>query len=162
MDIENKEFLLFLKCARQNNLRYLCIGGYAVNYYGYHRTTEDMDIWIAPTNENKICFLNTLKCMGYSEQEIAPISEEDFSTYFMCSLGSPPYVIDILTIIHKNVDFNKAEESAVIHQMENDIVLKLIPYDFLKTVKLLSRRDKDLWDIARLDELINLKNKLKK
>lgn len=95
MDIENEEFLLFLKCAQQNSLRYLCIGGYAVNYYGYHRMTEDMDIWIAPTNENKICFLNTLKCMSYSEQEISIIAEEDFSTYFMCSLGSPPNVIDI-------------------------------------------------------------------
>lgn len=71
MDIENKEFLLFLKCAQQNNLRYLCIGGFAVNYYGFHRFTEDMDIWIAPTNENKACFLNTLKCMKYPEDEVA-------------------------------------------------------------------------------------------
>lgn len=52
MDIENEEFLLFLKCAKKNNLRYMCIGGYAVNYYGFHRATDDMDIWIAPTNEN--------------------------------------------------------------------------------------------------------------
>ena len=157
MDIENEEFLLFLKCAAENSLRYLCIGGYAVNYYGYHRATEDMDIWIAPTNENKICFLNTLKCMSYSQEEINLIAEEDFSTYFMCSLGIPPHVIDIITIVHKNVDFNKAEEGAVIHQMENNIILKLIPYDFLKDVKLLSSREKDLWDVARLDELKNKK-----
>jgi hypothetical protein len=32
MDIENHEFVLFLNCASQNNLRYLCIGGYAVNF----------------------------------------------------------------------------------------------------------------------------------
>jgi len=44
MDIENEEFLLFLKCAKQNDLRYMCIGGYAINYYGYHRVTEDLDI----------------------------------------------------------------------------------------------------------------------
>ena len=69
MDIENEEFLLFLQCAQQNRLRYLCIGGYAVNYYGYHRTTDDMDIWIAPTIENKECFLKTLRCMNYSDNE---------------------------------------------------------------------------------------------
>jgi hypothetical protein len=34
MDILNEEFLLFLKCAGQNKLRYMLIGGYAVNYYG--------------------------------------------------------------------------------------------------------------------------------
>lgn len=162
MEIDNKEFLLFLKCAQQNNLRYLCIGGYAVNFYGFHRFTEDMDMWIAPTNENKICFLNTLKCMEYPDEEIGRISQEDFSTYFMCSLGTAPYVIDILTIVHKNVDFNKAEEKAEIHQMENGLILKMIPYDFLKNIKLLSKRDKDLWDIARLDELIQLKKDSKK
>jgi len=33
----NNEFLLFLSCAEQNNLKYMLIGGYAVNYYGYNR-----------------------------------------------------------------------------------------------------------------------------
>jgi len=31
----------------------MLIGGYAVNYYGYNRNTDDMDVWLAPTNENK-------------------------------------------------------------------------------------------------------------
>ncbi len=53
MDILHPEFLLFLRCAQTNNLRYMLIGGYAVNYYGYNRNTDDMDIWLAPTNENK-------------------------------------------------------------------------------------------------------------
>lgn len=157
MEIEDKKFLLFLKCAQQNNLRYLCIGGYAVNYYGFHRFTDDLDIWIAPTNDNKNCFINTLKCMQYPEDEIALIKEEDFSTYFMCTLGTPPNVIDVLTIIHKEVNFDEAEKEMIVHKMENETALKLIPYDFLKKVKLLSRREKDLWDVARLNELKNKK-----
>jgi hypothetical protein len=131
--------------------------GYAVNYYGYHRNTEDMDIWIAPTNENKICFLNTLRCMNYSDQELETIKEEDFSTYFMCSLGEPPFVIDILTIIHKDVDFSNAEKEANIHIMQDGTELMMIPYDLLKEVKLRSRRQKDLFDIARLEEIRNPK-----
>jgi hypothetical protein len=31
--------------------------------------------------------------------------------------------------------------------------MDLTPYDFLINMKLKSRRDKDLWDVARLDEL---------
>ena len=157
MDIENAEFLLFLKCANENRLRYLCIGGYAVNYYGFHRVTDDMDIWIAPTNENKICFLNTLKCMKYPEEEINIIKEEDFSTYFMCSIGNLPNLIDIITVIHKNIDFDKAEEKTIIHKLENNLELRLVPYEFLKDMKLRSRREKDAWDIACLEELRNLK-----
>ncbi len=75
----------------------------------------------------------------------------------MCSLGTRPHVIDIITIIHKNIDFNKAEENAIVHKMENNMELKLVPYDFLKDIKLRSRREKDTWDIARLEELRNLK-----
>ena len=148
MDIENEEFLLFLQCAEKCTLRYLCIGGYAVNYHGFHRTTEDMDIWIAPTKENKIAFLNTVKCMSYSDEEISMIASEDFTTYFMCTLGAMPHVIDILTIVHKNILFNDAEKEMVIHKMDNGIQMNLVPYTFLKDMKIRSRRNKDLWDIA--------------
>lgn len=156
MDIEHPEFLLFLKCAARQNLRYMCIGGYAVNYYGFHRMTEDMDIWIAPTNENKTCFLNTLHCMGYTESETDYIKDEDFSTYFICSLGARPHVIDILTIINKNISFDEAEKRIVMHKISPEYDIRMVPYEFLKDMKLLSGRDKDLCDIARLEELRNL------
>jgi hypothetical protein len=159
MDIEHPEFVLFLKCAAQNNLRYMCIGGYAVNYYGFHRATEDMDVWIAPTAENKICFLNTLRCMEYSESEIDYIKDEDFTTYFMCTLGVRPHVIDVLTIVHKNISFDQAEKNMSVHQTEDGIELRMVPYDFLKDIKLRSSRHKDLWDVARLEEIRNAPKK---
>lgn len=160
MDIEHPEFLLFLKCAQQNDLRYLCIGGYAVNYYGFHRVTDDMDIWIAPTDENKICFLKTLYCMGYTESETEDIRNEDFTTYFMCTLGTRPHVIDVLTIIHKDISFDYAEREMVLHDISEQISLRMTPYDFLKNIKLRAGRPKDLWDIARLEELRNKKDPL--
>jgi hypothetical protein len=159
MDVENEEFLLFLKCAQQNKLRYLCIGGYAVNYYGYHRFTEDLDIWIAPTNENKENFLNTLRCMHYTEEEIDLIKHEDFTTYFMCTLGSKPYIIDVLTVLHTHINFDEAEKSMVIHKVSNDIDMRIVPYQFLIDLKLRAQRPKDFYDVTRLDELRNPKNK---
>lgn len=157
MDIEHPEFLLFLNCAGLNKLRYMCIGGYAVNYYGYHRLTEDMDIWIAPTIENKIAFINTLHCMGYTENETDYIKDEDFTTYFMTTLGIRPYVIDVLTIVHKSILYNEAEKNIVVHITESGTNMNMVPYDFLKDMKLRSSRPKDLWDIAKLEELRNKK-----
>ena len=157
MDIEHPEFLLFLKCAGENNLRYMCIGGYAVNYYGYHRITEDMDIWIAPTHENKNAFLKTLQCMGYTKNETDLIRGEDFTTHFMCSLGARPHVIDVLTVLHKNISFDDAEKKMIVHVTDTGLHMNLVPYDFLKDIKLRSSRPKDLWDIARLEELRNKK-----
>jgi hypothetical protein len=155
MDIEHPEFLNFLRCSQKNKLRYLCIGGYAVNYYGYHRMTEDLDIWIAPTNHNKNCFLSTMLCMGYTESELDEIKNEDFTTYFMCSLGARPNVIDIITIVHQKLNFDDAESNSSLHQLQNGIELRVVSYEFLKETKLFSRRPKDLWDISQLEKLRN-------
>jgi hypothetical protein len=157
MDVTNKDFLLFLNCAQQNKLRYMIIGGYAVNYYGFHRATDDLDIWIAPTNENKTCFFNTLKCMKYSEREIKLIKDQDFTTYFMCSLGERPHLIDVLTILHNRLHYDEAEKDSVVHKLSEELNIYFVPYNFLKDIKLFSTRGKDLFDVARLEELRNKK-----
>ncbi len=157
MDIEHPEFINFLKCAQKNKLRYLCIGGYAVNYYGYHRMTEDLDVWIAPTNENKNIFLNTMLCMGYTENELNDIKNEDFTSYFMCSLGARPNVIDVITILHYSLNFDESEKKMSLHKLSDDIELRLVSYESLKEVKLRSLRPKDLWDISQLEKIRNSK-----
>jgi hypothetical protein len=157
MDIEHPEFINFLKCAQKNKLRYLCIGGYAVNYYGYHRMTEDLDVWIAPTNENKNIFLNTMLCMGYTENELNDIKNEDFTSYFMCSLGARPNVIDVITILHHSLSFDESEKKMSLHKLSDNIELRLVSYESLKEVKLRSLRPKDLWDISQLEKIRNSK-----
>lgn len=153
MDIRHPDFLHFLKCAAQTGLRYLCFGGYAVNYFGYHRFTDDLDIWIAPTQTNKTLFLDTLRCVGYVDMEINKIAAEDFTTYFMCTLGEPPHVIDVLTIVHKLISFDEAEKQKIIHQVGEGIQINIVSYDTLKDIKTRSDRQKDWYDISMLEKL---------
>ena len=47
-----RDFKEFLKSLDARSARYLLIGGYAVNAYGYVRNTLDMDIWIASDPDN--------------------------------------------------------------------------------------------------------------
>ncbi len=157
MDILNSEFLLFLKCAQSNNLRYMLIGGYAVNYYGYIRNTKDMDVWLAPTTENKTAFINTLLCLKYSENEVAPLKDEDFSQAFVGTIGAGDSVIDILTVVHQSISYDEAEKDKNIFDITDGVFMNIVPYNFLKDIKLPAHRDKDLWDIARLEEIIKSK-----
>ncbi|MFN2440920.1 MAG: hypothetical protein ABR503_17070 [Chitinophagaceae bacterium] len=157
MDILNSEFLFFLRCAQQNNLRYLLIGGYAVNYYGYTRNTDDMDIWLAPNNENKKAFIDTLLCMKYPAKDVAPLLDKDFTKYFMGSIGSKETKIDIITIVHYAISYDDAEKQKQVFEIEPDVFLNIVPYNILKDMKLRSRREKDLFDIARLEEILNKK-----
>lgn len=157
MDILNEEFLLFLKCAAQNKLRYMLIGGYAVNYYGYSRNTNDLDVWIAPTNDNKTSFIDTLLCMKYSESEVAPIRNEDFTRPFIGHFGTPGNDIDVLTVVHHSISYEEAEKDKKVYEIESGIFLNIVPYDFLLQMKLLARRPKDYLDISELDKLRNNK-----
>ena len=43
--------------------------------------------------------------------------------------------------------------------MSSGFFVDFVSYEILKDMKLRSRRDIDLWDVARLDEIKNLKNK---
>ena len=50
------DFKDFLRLFNENRVEYLVVGGYAVSYHGYPRTTADIDLWIAvaPTNARKV------------------------------------------------------------------------------------------------------------
>ncbi len=159
MDLLNSEFLLFLSCATKNNLKYLLVGGYAVNYYGYNRNTRDMDVWLEPTNENRNIFINTLMCMNYSEQEVSPLYEEDFTQLFKATIGPYDASIDVLTFFHTCVNFEEAYSKKEILEIEKNITANFVSYEVLIEMKLNTHREKDLWDVARLDELRKLKNK---
>lgn len=152
MDILNDEFLSFLRCAKVNQLRYLLIGGYAVNYHGYSRHTADMDIWIAPTENNKSAFINCLLCMRYSEEEVFPLRQEDFTKPFVGTIGSAHSIIDILTYVHQAIDFDMAEKNMDTFEIEPGLLMNIVSYEFLKDIKLKSMREKDLFDIAQLEK----------
>jgi hypothetical protein len=131
----------------------MLIGGYAVNYYGYNRNTADMDVWIAPSQENRQAFIKTLLCMNYSENEVSPLYKEDFTKPWMGNIGSDDSIIDVLTVVHHSISFDEAEKNKSTLEIQPGIFMHFVPYDFLKDIKLRSARPKDLWDIARLEEL---------
>lgn len=53
MDFFDEEILLFWKALQENNVRYILIGGYAINLHGHQRFTGDLDIWLKDTLENR-------------------------------------------------------------------------------------------------------------
>lgn len=53
------------------------VGRYAVVYYGYKRTTGNMNLWLQPTNENKEKLLNVLKVYDFNPSDINHIAKLD-------------------------------------------------------------------------------------
>lgn len=135
----------------------MIIGGYAVNYYGFVRNTHDLDIWLAPTNENRDAFINTLRCMNYSESEVEPLRSEDFTQHYVGTIGAINSSLDFITIVHHNVSFDDAERDKITFSLTEDIVIDYVPYNFLIDMKLFARREKDLLDISELNKIKKLR-----
>ncbi len=53
MDIFDEEILIFWKALQDHDVKYIMVGGFAMNLHGYHCFTEVMDIWIKDTSENR-------------------------------------------------------------------------------------------------------------
>ena len=51
----NQDFVEFIDALNKASVRYILVGGYAVIYHGYNRTTGDLDIWVEATKENYQC-----------------------------------------------------------------------------------------------------------
>ncbi len=61
MNILEEDSLELLKALSDNDVRFILVGGIAVNYYGYTRTTGDVDIWLEDTIENRKKFVTALE-----------------------------------------------------------------------------------------------------
>ncbi|MCF0058407.1 hypothetical protein [Dyadobacter sp. CY356] len=112
MDLEDNEFLKFVKAAYENDLEYLLIGGLALAMHGIHRYTSDADFWIKPTDDNKEKLIHTLVSLGYEEEEIHGIKDLDFTQAQIVRLEGP---IDILTSVHLRMEFNECRQSKRIY-----------------------------------------------
>jgi hypothetical protein len=106
---------------QNHGVRYMLIGGIAVNFHGVERHTNDMDIWLAPTNINRDLFFDALLDLEYTEEELADLKREDFTTFFKCSIGSMPDTIDCLTIGHATIEFDQAEKEMIKHDIGNGL-----------------------------------------
>ena len=53
MDIFNEELINYWQCLNRHEVKYIMVGGVATNFNGYQRTTDDIDVWIEDTAENR-------------------------------------------------------------------------------------------------------------
>jgi hypothetical protein len=151
-DINNEFYRAFLLSMQNRGLRYMLIGGVAVNFHGLVRNTQDMDVWLAPTNWNRDLFYQVLLDLGYTEDEITEYKDVDFTEMFKCSIGETPYSIDCLTYVHPQINFDEAEKAMLQHH-DNELVVNFVDFDFLRKMKVITHREKDWYDVIRLDEL---------
>ncbi|MCF6285567.1 MAG: nucleotidyltransferase [Candidatus Hydrogenedentes bacterium] len=129
-----------------NEVRYMLIGGIAVGYYGYLRTTGDIDLWVDNSSENGEAVAAVLTAFGIS-------LSEDFTNTFqeagkVFRMGCPPMRIEIITGI-SGVKFNDCYPRRKRVEFD-DIDIDIIDLEDLKVNKKASGRTNDIDDLAHL------------
>ena len=96
------DFKEFLRLLNSESIEYLLVGGHAVGYYGYPRSTGAMDIWIAVDPASAAALVRVLQKFGFAP---ASLSDDLFLTENkIVRMGVPPVRIDLLTGL-SGIDF---------------------------------------------------------
>jgi hypothetical protein len=141
------EFREFLACLNRAGVEYLLVGGFAVNHYGYHRSTEDIDFWIAVTDANFDRLLAAVRDFfgGDLDGLDKKFIQENEAVYF----GGVPNKIEVFKHC-SGLEFAQAYPRRVETMIDGEPV-KLICLADLKINKRASGRNKDLADLDNLE-----------
>lgn len=143
------DFKKLLESLNANGVRYLLVGGYAVGFHGYGRTTNDIDIFVANDQKNAESIVAALSDFGFGVNELSAdlFTRKDS----LVVLGVEPFSVDILNYL-TGVNFEDAYGRRKIVTSEN-IEISLISLDDLVENKRATGRYKDLADIEYLERI---------
>ncbi|MFW5700339.1 MAG: hypothetical protein ACOCWM_01505, partial [Cyclobacteriaceae bacterium] len=131
----NSDFVDYLKLLNKHDVEYMLVGGMAVNFHGYRRSTGDMDLFINPTEENHLKLRRVHSEFGMQMGEMESISNFlNTAKYDVFTFGVSPIQIDIMTAC-KGIDFKDAFKSVITANIQNDFYIKVIRYDYLIKAK---------------------------
>lgn len=142
----HEDFEEFLKFLKDDNVEFLIIGGYAVAFHGYVRSTNDIDLFFRNTKENilKICLALERFGISTNDQQEKQFSEPGN----IIRMGVPPVRIELLNTI-SGVSFEQAWTYRESGKYGEVPVYYISINDLIKNKKSSGR----LKDLADIDEL---------
>ncbi len=159
-------FEKIFKSFNSEKIKYLVVGGVAVNLHGYIRFTGDLDILLLLKEKNLEKVDKVMRKLGYSER--LPISilslkdkkqvkewleKKNMQAFSFMPPKNNPLQIDI--IIEESLAFEKIVENKVIKKIEN-VSIPVVSIDQLIKMKRKADRQQDITDLEALIQIKNL------
>ena len=137
-----------LAALESHGVTYAIFGAVALNLHGLARTTEDLDIFIAPEGANIDRFKQALRSV-FDDPETDNITERDLLGDYPAVQYNPPvesFYMDILTRLGTAFTFDDLETERVPYQdLTVTVITPKMLYKMKKdTVRLKDRADADL------------------
>jgi len=105
MDLYEK-FIEVIAALQKENVEYVLIGGFAVVLHGLPRVTQDIDLFLKPTEENIVKLKKALQDV-FNDPDIHEISLEELNKYPVIRYGTPDgFSIDLIVNIGEMFSFD--------------------------------------------------------
>jgi len=132
MDIFDEEVTGLLRAFAEAGLRYLLVGGFAVNMHGHRRATGNVDVWMEETPTNRKALRAALRIAGYGDLELM--------------ISFPRLDSGLDQVERLGIVFVRLYQRAVVDKV-HDVDVRYLHLDDLLRAKRASGRNKDLGDL---------------
>jgi hypothetical protein len=157
MDVLDEELLKFWKILNKNKVKYIMVGGLATLMHGYNRVTEDLDMWIDDTLDNRIKLRLAFKELEYGDYPSIETMQfvPGWTTFYAAGIE-----LDIMTEMKglENLSFEECLALAKIGDL-NGIRVPFLHIKHLIENKKVVNRPKDQMDVMQLEKIRQLQNK---
>ncbi len=140
----NAQELELLICFNSFGVRYLVIGGHAVQFHGHRRPAKDLDIFIDRLDGNPSRVVSALNSLGFSGSDLSV----DLFSELKKQIPLGRYQTELLT----SPDGPTFEEAYARRVMANEkgIAVPVVSYDDLLQQKRMLGRPQDIADVEAL------------
>lgn len=158
MDIYDESLLKFWKLLNDHSVHYIMVGGFAVNMHGFHRTTNDVDIWLEDEKINRGNFGKVMDFFGY---EGVNWEEMHFVPGWNDFYIGPGIRLDIMISMKglADISFDTAFKTAQMGVIEG-LKVPFLQLNQLISNKKAVNRPKDQIDIIELEKIKKLRDEL--
>lgn len=154
LDFFEEEIIKFFKNLNNQNVKYILIGGFAVNIHGFNRSTGDLDLWLLDSKENRNHFVNALADYGIEGAEF--FHTLPFIAGYTEIILNNGFAIDVMADMQffKQENFEECYKLAKYHEIFDNLKVRVIHINQLISEKESSLRPKDKLDADELKKII--------
>jgi len=159
MNITDKEVLAFLQALNDQEVKYMLVGGVATAFHGYVRATQDLDLWVQKTDENKEKLIKALGAVDVRGAELfrnIPL----IPGFSRVEIGEKGFKTDLMEYIK----FFTADQFDNCYKRARKTKFEGVPFtvihinDLIKEKKA-ANRGKDKIDVQELEKIKKDKNR---
>ncbi|HXS57618.1 MAG TPA: DUF6036 family nucleotidyltransferase [Hanamia sp.] len=161
MDIFDTDLINFWKSLNEFNVKYIMIGGFAVNLHGFSRATNDIDLWLKDEVNNKKNLGKALEQFGYGELSFEDLDFVPGWSDFYIGTGVR---LDIMTTMLglENISFDDALRYSSVAQVQENVNVPFLQINQLIKNKKATNRPKDIIDVAELEKILKIREQQEK